>query len=447
MLVVLLACTTFSFAGVYARSLVVPGLICAGLIAAYRPWMTLRRPFSHLDLWLAIAVAAAAFQLVPLPPALIDRISPADRRVWQSLSLTAVRGALPVSVAVRSTALAFAILAGAISVFLVSRQILKSGGVRIVARGVAAAGLILAAVGLAQDATAHGLMYWRWKPLGEGAPPFGPFVDRNHFATWIVLAVPLSLGYLIAHAYAHQRLHAAPAPTWRRGLLRVFDARAIWLTSAICLMLVALIASLSRSGILGLTAAIFIGLALRRARPAGASAPLYWIVAALGLSAAAVALRVNTADVMARFGAAGSAVADRVAIWRATMPIIRDFWLTGTGVGTFDTTMLVYQRTPSLFRINTAHNHYLQLAAEGGVLVGLPVAVAAVLYGRAALAAIAADESGMYWMRAGALCGLCGVAVQSIWETGLTTPANAVLAAITAAIVVHGFDARIRTGR
>jgi hypothetical protein len=43
----------------------------------------------------------------------------------------------------------------------------------------------------------------------------------------------------------------------------------------------------------------------------------------------------------------------------------------------------------------------------------------------------------MYWVRGGAFCGLCGVAAQSFWETGLTMPANAALAAIAAAIVLH----------
>ena len=43
----------------------------------------------------------------------------------------------------------------------------------------------------------------------------------------------------------------------------------------------------------------------------------------------------------------------------------------------------------------------------------------------------------MYWVKAGAMSGLAGVAVQSVWETGLTTPANGVLAAIAAAIVLH----------
>jgi hypothetical protein len=43
----------------------------------------------------------------------------------------------------------------------------------------------------------------------------------------------------------------------------------------------------------------------------------------------------------------------------------------------------------------------------------------------------------MYWIRAGALCSLAAVAAQSAWETGLTMPANAALAALAAAIAVH----------
>ncbi len=43
----------------------------------------------------------------------------------------------------------------------------------------------------------------------------------------------------------------------------------------------------------------------------------------------------------------------------------------------------------------------------------------------------------MYFIRAGALAGLVGVALQSFWETGLTIPANAALAAVLAAILLH----------
>ena len=48
-----------------------------------------------------------------------------------------------------------------------------------------------------------------------------------------------------------------------------------------------------------------------------------------------------------------------------TLPIIRDFPLTGTGAGTFPTAMLVYQQSDRRLFFNQAHNHYLQFAAEG----------------------------------------------------------------------------------
>ena len=99
--------------------------------------------------------------------------------------------------------------------------------------------------------------------------------------------------------------------------------------------------------------------------------------------------------------------------------------------------MLVYQRSSPGVLFNTAHNHYLQVMAEGGLLLGIPVFLGLAIFARRAWQALSRDESGMYWVRAGACCGLVGVAVQSLWETGLTMPANAVLAAIVAAVAVH----------
>ena len=192
-------------------------------------------------------------QLVPLPAAIADRLSPVDRVIRQSLSLTPVLGGLPLSVDPSATVRAIALGGGAMIVFVIGRQVFAGGGVRIAARGIAMVGLVLAAISLAQDATAHGLMYWRWDP-GEGPPPFGPFLNRNHFATWIVMAAPVCLGYLLAHAAAHPPRQRRGA-IWHQRLLQLFDARSIWLSASICLMLVALVASMSRAGFVGLVSA------------------------------------------------------------------------------------------------------------------------------------------------------------------------------------------------
>lgn len=457
----LLALTTFAFAGVYLSSLIVPALLCVALAVAYRPFgMSPPEGRSHgsterpgarsfpnvwppsggrfertLDFCLVAIVVVMALQLLPLPARLVERLSPMALDLSQRISLATPPRAMPLSIDVAAGAWALGVAAGVVVVFLVSRRIFETGGVRIVVRGISAVGLALAAIALAQDATAHGLMYWRWKPIEEGAPPFGPFVDRNHFATWVILAVPLCLGYLVAHVSAHQR-HDVHGATWHRGVLHVLDARAIWLAASVCLMLVALAASLSRSGLVGMAVALVAASAMRSARP-GTSAAARWITVALGLALGAAAIRVNPSTIVQRFTAAAGAAQDRLAIWRETLPVVKDFWLAGTGAGTFETAMLAYQRSAAPFRINAAHNHYLQVAAEGGLLLGVPVLAAIVLFARAGIARLAEDESGMYWVKAGAMSGLAGVAVQSVWETGLTTPANGVLAAIAAAIVLH----------
>ena len=405
------------------------------LALAYRPWSYRGEPMPALDAWLAVAMIAIGVQLLPLPAFIIDTISPATRRAWQQLVLT-VPSALPISIDLNRTAQALLVAAGAIVVFLSARRIFALGGVRTVARGVSIIGMLLAAIALAQDATSNGLVYWRWKLIREGPLPFGPFVNRNHFATWAILAVPLCLGYLAAHSAAHRHRTPELVPL-RRRIVTFFDGRAMSLTTAACLLIVALIVTLSRSGFVGLSAAALTGALLRAGRKGTGGRAHWWIAGGLAVAVALTLAELRPAILGARLTTANVALSGRLLIWRDTIPILRDFWLTGTGAGTFLTSMLLYQRSSPGWLYNQAHNHYLQVLSEGGLLVGVPVFAALATYGRDAWASLSEDKSGMFWVRAGAFCGLTGAAVQSVWETGLTMPANAALAAIAAAIVVH----------
>ena len=51
------------------------------------------------------------------------------------------------------------------------------------------------------------------------------------------------------------------------------------------------------------------------------------------LAVLAVLTQVGPGAIAGRFGASRGAVADRLAIWHDTLPVLRDFWLTGTGAG------------------------------------------------------------------------------------------------------------------
>ena len=100
-------------------------------------------------------------------------------------------------------------------------------------------------------------------------------------------------------------------------------------------------------------------------------------------------------------------------------------------------TTVVYQPAPHETYFNHAHNEYLQLLSEGGVLLAVPAVIALVAAVNSIRSRLAADRTPLYWVRAGAVSGMIGAAVQSLWETGLRRPANALLFAVLAAFAMH----------
>jgi hypothetical protein len=70
------------------------------------------------------------------------------------------------------------------------------------------------------------------------------------------------------------------------------------------------------------------------------------------------------------------------------------------------------------------------------VLLLIPLAGLAIAFA-ARVSQVARDRSPMFWIRVGALAGMIGVAVQSIWETGLRMPANALLFAVLCAVAAR----------
>jgi O-antigen ligase len=134
----------------------------------------------------------------------------------------------------------------------------------------------------------------------------------------------------------------------------------------------------------------------------------------------------------------------RTTIWQETLPIVRDFWLTGTGAGTYSDAMTYYQQSriwvnsmQRWARFNNAHSHYVQVAAEGGLLLTLPSLAALAALWPLTRRTLRADKGEMFWVRVGAAAGLAGLAAQSFFEVALTMPANAVLAGMLAGLLLY----------
>ncbi len=385
-----------------------------------------------LDFALVGVLAAIALQLTPLPPALRLRVAPSSAAFEQAVRVgDAGAAAAPISVDPGATAYALYIDAVVILFFWSARRAFERGGVRRVMRAVAALGLVIAPLGIVQHLLSPKTFYGEIRPIASNALPFSPFVNRNDFAAWLLMAIPAVLGYEIARIQSRRQAGDPFDPE------AALDNPALALGLSIFAMSAGLLASLSRSGLAGLLAAIGLFLAAARGRMSGE-----WVrrmtLALAGMLLLAL-MFANAGALAGRLsGAVGEGLIGRVQIWRQTWPMVTDFWPTGAGVGSYQKVMPLYQTSSRLFSISHADNEYLQVLAEGGALLAMPAALAVIAAALTIRRRLIADHTPMYWVRAGAACGIFGLAIQNLFEMTLRVPANAVLLAVLAAIAMHG---------
>jgi O-antigen ligase len=203
-------------------------------------------------------------------------------------------------------------------------------------------------------------------------------------------------------------------------------------------MTLAVVISASRSGIIGLAAALAASVLLSRVhrvqhawRWTFLQACLLVVVLLSFANFGALSDRVDETVLDAQTGRG------RSAIWRDADRVARDFSITGTGAGTFGSAVRPYQTSVPGFAVVHAHNHYLQVAAEGGALLAIPCGLVLVSFLLLFRRRLTEDASANFLMRAGAGAGIAAVMLQSVWETGLRMPANALLFAVLAAVATQ----------
>jgi putative inorganic carbon (hco3(-)) transporter len=418
----------------------------AAALAAPRRTFTFPAATRALDIALIAILGVIALQLVPLPAAVVRLLSPHAAAVKRAIRVSPLAGSeswTTLTVNPDATLIALATAGLGIASFWIARAVFAAGGnTRVVCRALTFFGTLAAMLAVIQRAVAPRTVLFLIEPEARSASPFGAFVNRNHFATWLLLMMLPVAGYCIA------RLHMRPvAPHWRQSIGQLMSSGAVFTAVGVFVQVGVLLLTLSRSALAGLaTAAAAASLMARqRLRIERIRVPMVF-----GAAAAALAMVVLFVDLegwaqrMEHDLTGGDARLGRLTIWRETMPLLRDFWLTGSGAGTFGDAMVTYQQSrvwvgsmQKWAHFNNAHSHYVQIAAEGGMLLVLPVFAALLLIANLGVRAVRADKGEMFWVRVGAAAAIAAIGVQSIWEIGLVMPANAVLAGVVAALLLY----------
>jgi O-antigen ligase len=258
----------------------------------------------------------------------------------------------------------------------------------------------------------------------------GTFVNRNHFAALMVLLLPT----VLACHWTRPRMSPTGAA---RGDAAARAAFFLLCGAAMCL---GLLFSKSRGGILCGTLALA-GLVIVLHRYGGHSGRTRTV---LPLACIAVAIAwatyIGTGGIIERFaqlsGAADPGTA-RGGQWSDTVRLIRDFPILGSGLGTYEFLYPMYKTLRTQAAFAHAHNDYLELCAEAG-LVGLALlgwgATRVFRYGLGVRERSVGLAPVVVWTL---LAGTAGMLLHSLVDFGLHIPGNVFCTLTVTAVAIR----------
>jgi O-antigen ligase len=242
-----------------------------------------------------------------------------------------------------------------------------------------------------------------------GGIPFGPYVNRNHFAGFTELVIPVALVPLVLGKVRRERWFAV-------GIFAL-------------LPIVALFFSASRGGIVSFAAEIGVLALLMILRRTGGRHVLaggmvlllaFMLVSWLGVR-----------QMLERFSSMQSlevTEGKRASMRHDAWHIFRDHPWTGTGLGTLPIVFPPYESLYDGRVVNHAHNDYLEMLADTGLAGGFCCAwFLGVLFFRSLKQLLVTDKSFAAALHLSGLVASCGFLVHSLVDFNLHMPGNALL--------------------
>ncbi|HXQ27334.1 MAG TPA: O-antigen ligase family protein [Candidatus Acidoferrales bacterium] len=275
---------------------------------------------------------------------------------------------------------------------------------------------LVSLLAIIQHFTSGGEIYWlsEYKMQGE---PFGPYVNRNHFAGFVELTLPIGLALM---TFRGVRRELVPLTT----LLTIVPISAIVLSG-------------SRGGIISFVFEVGILVLLARSRRALHAGRLA-AVAIVAAAALALVIWVGAGTAIERLSASKPHDVSRdrrVSMFLGAAHIFLDHPIKGSGLGTL---VDVYPRYETAYDgkvVDHVHNDYIELLAETGLLGGACAFGFLWLLYREARKNFAAEQGRFSCgLHAGAIVAVSGLLLHSFVDFNLHIPANALLFLLQACI-------------
>lgn len=251
----------------------------------------------------------------------------------------------------------------------------------------------------------------------------GTYINRNHFAGFIEMMLPLLLGYVLSLGNWQVKLSLKALMSTDRLNFQFF------LTIGLTVMALALLFSKSRAGITSGVLGFLTFVVLLHFGSKGIPRS-FWVVTGIIVGIIAFySFKIGVDPVLERFLRVSKSTS-RMDFWSDSLMIIKDHPF-GTGLATFKQVFPVYNvSTVAETTPHYAHNDYLQLLVETGWIGFLALVTAFFLFLMRSFQKVKQmrlrANPFRFFMAIGALSGLVSIAFHSFFDFNLQIPANCV---------------------
>ena len=389
--------------------------------------------------------AVIVFQVIPLPKFLVRILSPGAFNFLSDFRPGFARSGFTSLSLVPGQTLREGLLV--LSYFLVALVVIHNihrfSQIQKLVTAIIAIGTFEALFGLIQMSASSPSLLFYSKVINTDSVT-GTFVNRNHLAGFLEMALPLAIGLALARIGLFALRDPKSRFDWRQFIGR-FGGKAlvtnILLFLAILIMSVGLIRSRSRSGVflLFFTFLLFgeiimfhFGRAKEKQKVSRNFINVAFVIilafsAFVGLGA--VVNRFLEEDTLLHGG--------RTVFWGNVVSVVRDFPLFGSGLGSFASVYPYYEHTGFEMRLTHAHNDYLEAASDIGLL-GAILLFAGIFFLLYRIFVTWRDRRSME-IKGIAMGGFVAIVIMlfhSLTDFNLHIPSNALLFAVILALTV-----------
>ena len=249
--------------------------------------------------------------------------------------------------------------------FLIVNNIKSRQQIRQIVMTIIITGISIAFLGLLQYLSSTGKIFWLYDIKRTNF--FGTFSNQDHFACYMAMIIPLAMGLLITEYLQYARINPKleiPYPKLKA------NHRIFFYVFAIVIMLASIFLARSSGGAFSIMVSFFllIGMMLCRKRLRKIS----WIVVPILVITLGMLIWIGIHPVIEELSTAvdieNKSFTARMEFWQDTISAIKDFPLFGSGIGVFPFIYPQYSTLTYFAFVNHAHNDYLELMLETGLI-------------------------------------------------------------------------------